>query len=60
MKWSMDMLVDHIWVGHFGEYELPDEFMDVRFRKDGWPDMRFNRAKDILAWVAKVDREEAA
>lgn len=51
-----------MWVGDWGQYRIPDEFMNIRFTRDGRIDSRFksdliNRFK---TWLADAERRAKA
>jgi hypothetical protein len=47
-----------MWVGDFGEYEIPPKWEDViRIAASGWPDRRYKEYRPFMEWVAA--QEEA-
>lgn len=47
-----------LWFGEWGEYIVPEYFKGLRYTKRsdrGWPDMRQQRARELLLWVRFVD-----
>ena len=44
-----------LWVGNFGDYVIPEKFWDVPLTKSGWPDKRYKRYEEFIAWVKSVD-----
>lgn len=52
-----EVLFRRVWVGEFGEYEIPREFAHVKISKQGWPDLRCKDAVRFLEWAAKVDQD---
>jgi hypothetical protein len=48
-----------VWVGTFGDYEIPDEFSDVKFKKNGRADRRYAKAKEFMRWVAAKEAKWA-
>ena len=44
-----------VWVGDWGEYPIPDEFKDVKIRKDHWPDQRYMRGREMVAYFKDKD-----
>jgi hypothetical protein len=47
-------------VTDFGEHTAPtavaDYFADVRFRRDGWPDLRFSKGRELADYFARQSR----
>lgn len=48
-----------MWMGDYGPFPIPDEFKDVPIRKDGWPDQRFNRGRNMVSIMRAMDRDRA-
>lgn len=51
----MNIYKHTVWVGTYGDYLIPAELQDVKITKTGWPDLRYKRAGDLLAWVAEQE-----
>lgn len=47
----------HVWQTDYGLYEIPKEFNDVMFAKNGYPDKRYKRYADIMKWVESLDKD---
>jgi hypothetical protein len=37
------------WLNDYGFFPVGPEWADVRIRKDGWPDRRYRRSRDMIA-----------
>ena len=49
----------NVWVGNFGEYEIPTHLQDVKITRNGWPDRRCKRYAEFMDWVKSVDVQKS-
>jgi hypothetical protein len=47
-----------VYVGEWGDYEIPKELRKVRVTADGMPDRRFKESELLLEWAKTEDEKE--
>ena len=50
-----EQLAEQVWEGDFGCYKVENAWADVRIRRDGWPDQRFKRGREMAAAFKALD-----
>lgn len=48
-----------VWAGEYGEYVIPKHLCSVVVSRNGWPDMRYKRAIELLKWIENRELVEA-
>jgi hypothetical protein len=40
-----------VWIGDFGDYEIPVHLQSIRITKSGWPDKRDKLYNEFMEWA---------
>lgn len=52
---AQQYLVESVWVGDFGQYKIPEQFLSIKVSKRGLPDKRFKKAEQLMKWAAEQE-----
>ena len=48
----------NIWVTKDAKFvEIPNKYADAKINKNGQPDKRYNKCKELMLWVKEIEHD---